>query len=79
MTRCPRHEEDPPEYPCADCATTKPPADDRTPAQQAADCPICDDDGRLASGLRCHHKPHLYAAAERGVAAARAELARRTP
>lgn len=79
MTRCPRHEDEPATYPCADCATTPKPVDERTPAQQITDCGICDDDGRLASGLRCHHKPDLYAAAERGVAAARAELARRTP
>ena len=76
MNRCARHVDEDALYPCADCATTPEPI--KPTAQRIAECAICDDQGRLANGLRCHHDPVRYAAAERGVAAARAILERST-
>lgn len=42
-----------------------------------AGCALCDDDGRLPGGQACHHDAAAYAAAERGIAAIRAQLAAR--
>lgn len=42
-----------------------------------ASCSLCDDDGRLPGGQACHHDAAAYAAADRGIAAIRAQLAAR--
>lgn len=91
--RCPAHQEDAPYRLCRSCAEaarttdtapSRPPHPARTPGDPdatrdaIATCSLCDDTGRLPGGHACHHRPDLYDAADRGIAAARAHLTPRT-